>query len=240
MIRLLFFILFWCTTTLFGQNNGVVVCRGKVNAEMTDLEGIYVINLNTENAIITDSKGFFTINAKVGDSLLLSSVQFKSVNKIITTQDLSSLFFVNMYPIMNELKEVVVKRPSVSAESLGIIPYGQKKYTPAERKIFTATSGFGIDPLLNLFSGRTSMLKKELEVEKKEGYLVQLENLFDKNHYVNILHIPSDYVKGFMYFAVENPKFTRVLKTKNRTSIEFLMSELATQYIQIITPQNTK
>jgi hypothetical protein len=43
-----------------------------------------------------------------------------------------------------------------------------------------------------------------------------------------------------MYFAVENPKFTRVLKTKNRTSIEFLMSELATQYIQIITPQNTK
>ena len=240
MIRLFFFILFWCTTTLFGQNNGVVVCRGKVNAEMTELEGIYVINLNTENATITDSKGFFTINAKVGDSLLLSSVQFKSVNKIITTQDLSSLFFVNMYPIMNELKEVVVKRPNVSAESLGIIPYGQKKYTPAERKIVTATSGFGIDPILNLFSGRTAMLKKELEVEKKEGYLVQLENLFDKNHYVNTLHIPSDYVKGFMYFAVENPKFTRVLKTKNRTSIEFLMSELATQYIQIITPQNTK
>lgn len=237
MIRLLFFILFWCTTTLFGQNNGVVVCRGKVNAEMTDLEGIYVINLTTENATITDSKGFFTINAKVGDSLLLSSVQFKSVNKIITTQDLSSLFFVNMYPIMNELKEVVVKRPSVSAESLGIIPYGQKKYTPAERKILTATSGFGIDPILNLFSGRTAMLKKELEVEKKEGYLVQLENLFDNNHYVNTLHIPSDYVKGFMYFVIENPKFTRVLKTKNRTSIEFLMSELATQYIQIIAPK---
>lgn len=237
MIRLLFFILFWCTTTLFGQNNGGVVCRGKVNAEMTDLEGIYVINLTTENATITDSKGFFTINAKVGDSLLLSSVQFKSVNKLITTQDLNNLFFVNMYPIMNELKEVVVKRPSVSAESLGIIPYGQKKYTPAERKILTATSGFGIDPILNLFSGRTAMLKKELEVEKKEGYLVQLENLFDNNHYVNTLHIPSDYVKGFMYFVVENPKFTRVLKTKNRTSIEFLMSELATQYIQIIAPK---
>ena len=237
MIRLLFFIIFWCTTTLFGQNNGVVACHGKVNAEMNDLEGIYVINLTTENATITDSKGFFTINAKVGDSLLLSSVQFKSVKKAISSQDLNNLFFVTMRPIMNELKEVVVKRPSVSAESLGIIPYGQKKYTPAERKIVTATSGFGIDPILNLFSGRTAMLKKELEVEKKEGYLVQLENLFDKNHYVNILHIPSDYVKGFMYFAVENPKFTRVLKTKNRTSIEFLMSELATQYIQIIAPK---
>ena len=117
---------------------------------------------------------------------------------------------------------------------MGIIPYGQKKYTSAERKIFTATSGFGIDPLLNLFSGRTAMLKKELEVEKKEGYLVQLENLFDNNHFVNTLQIPSDYVKGFLYYAVENPKFTRVLNTKNRTSIEFLMSELAVQYREII------
>lgn len=244
MIRLLCFIVFWCTTQLFGQSDVAVACRGKVNADMTDLEGIYVINLTTENAAITDLKGFFTINAKVGDSLLLSSVQFKSVNKIITPKDLTNLFFVNMQPIMNELKEVVVKRPSVSAESLGIIPYGQKKYTPAERKYASATSGrlnpMGLDPLLNYFSGRTAMLKKELEVEKKESYLVQLENLFDKNHYVNTLHIPLDYVKGFMYFAVENPKFTRVLKTKNRTSIEFLMSELATQYIQIITPQNTK
>lgn len=234
MIRLICFILFWFTTQLFGQSNVVQECHGKVNADMSNLEGIYVINLTTENAAITDSKGYFTIKAAVGDSLLLSSVQFKSVKKAITTQDLNNLFFVIMQPIMNELKEVVVKRPTVSAESLGIIPYGQKKYTPAERKIFTATSGFGIDPLLNLFSGRTAMLKKELEVEKKEGYLVQLENLFDRNHFVNTLHIPSDYVKGFMYFAVENPKFTRVLNTKNRTSIEFLMSELAVQYREII------
>mgnify|MGYP006189294945 FL=1 len=238
MIRIICFIVFWCTTQLFGQTNIAVECHGKVNSDMSNLEGIYVINLNNENAAITDTKGYFSIKANVGDNLLFSSVQFKSVNKIISTQDLSHLFFVNMYPIMNELREVVVKRPSVSAESLGIIPYGQKKYTPAERKYAAASSGrlnpMGLDPLLNYFSGRTAMLKKELEVEKKEGYLVQLENLFDKNHYVNTLHIPSDYVKGFMYFAVENPKFTRVLKTKNRTSIEFLMSELAVEYKEII------
>lgn len=239
MIRIICFIVFWCTTQLFGQTNIAVACHGKVNSDMSNLEGIYVINLNNENAAITDTKGYFSIKANVGDNLLFSSVQFKSVNKIISTEDLSNLFFVNMHPIMNELREVVVKRPSVSAESLGIIPYGQKKYTPAERKYAAASSGrlnpMGLDPLLNYFSGRTAMLKKELEVEKKEGYLVQLENLFDKNHYVNTLKIPSDYVKGFLYFAVENPKFTRVLKTKNRTSIEFLMSELAVEYKEIIT-----
>jgi hypothetical protein len=240
MIRLICFIVFWCTTQLFGQSNIAVDCHGKVNADMSNLEGIYVINLKTENATITDKEGYFSIKGVAGDTLLLSAVQFKSTKFVLTAENLqNNLFFVKMRPIMNELKEVIVRRyPNISAEALGIIPYGQKKYTPAERKLATATSGrlnpLGLDPLLNYFSGRTAMLKKELEVEKKEGYMVQLENLFDKNHYVNTLHIPSDYVKGFLYFAVENPKFTRVLKTKNRTSIEFLMSELAVQYIETI------
>lgn len=240
MIRLICFIVFWCTTRLFAQGNVAVEYHGKVNADMTNLEGIYVINLKTENASITDNQGYFSIKASVGDTLLLSAVQFKSTKVALTPEHLqTNVFFVKMKPIMNELKEVVVRRyPNISAEALAIIPNGIKKYTPAERKLATASSGrlnpLGLDPLLNYFSGRTAMLKKELEVEKKEGYMVQLENLFDKNHYVNTLHIPSDYVKGFLYYAVENPKFTKVLITKNRTSIEFLMSELAVQYIETI------
>ena len=242
MIRFIYFLVFLISSQLFSQNKIATECRGKVNADMTNLEGIYVINLKTENASVTDREGYFSIKGTVGDTLLLSSVQFKSTKKVLTPEDVqSSLFFVKMNPIMNQLKEVIIRRSSVSAESLGIIPYGQKKYTPAERKYEAASSGklnpMGLDPLLNYFSGRTAMLKKELEVEKKEGYLVQLENLFDKNHYVTILHIPSIYVKGFLYFAVENPKFTRVLETKNRTSIEFLLGELATQYLEIIVPK---
>ena len=239
MIRLICFIVFWCTTRLFAQGNVAVECHGKVSADMTNLEGIYVINLKTENASITDSQGYFSIKASVGDTLLLSAVQFKSIKVILTQEHVqSTVFFVKMKPIMNELKEVIVRRyPNISAEALGIIPYVIKKYTPAERKIYTATSGFGLDPLLNLMSGRTNMLKKELEVEKKETFLAQLEAMFDQNHLVNTLHIPTIYVKGFLYFAVENPKFTRVLETKNHTSIEFLLAELATKYIETIAPK---
>jgi hypothetical protein len=54
-----------------------------------------------------------------------------------------------------------VNESTITAESLGIIPYGQKKYTPAERKLYTATSGGGIDGLLNTISGRKAMLKKK-------------------------------------------------------------------------------
>ncbi|WGK94839.1 MULTISPECIES: carboxypeptidase-like regulatory domain-containing protein [Flavobacterium] len=239
MIRLICFIVFWCTAQLFAQGNVPVECHGKVNADMTNLEGIYVINLKTENASITDREGYFFIKAAVGDTLLLSAYQFKSVKIALTPEHLqTNVFFVEMKPIMNELKEVVVSRyPNISAEALGIIPNGIKKYTPAERKLATASSGFGLDPLLNLMSGRTNMLKKELEVEKKETFLAQLESMFDQNHLVNTLHIPTIYVKGFLYFAVENPKFTRVLETKNHTSIEFLLAELARQYLEIVVPK---
>lgn len=238
MTRLICLLIFWFPSFLFSQEKMSGICHGKVTAELSNLEGIYVINMKSENAVITDKQGYFSIPAIEGDSILLSSSQFKSAKIKITSETFkSNLVLVKMKPIMNELREVIIKNSSISAESLGIIPYGQKKYTPAERKLLTATSGklnpMGLDPLLNLLSGRTAMLKKELEVEKKESFLAQLEAMFDKNHYVNTLHIPAIYVKGFLYFVVENPQFTKVLKTKNRTSIEFLLGELATKYLEM-------
>jgi hypothetical protein len=233
---------------LYSQNNLSRRIDGKVTADFSSVEGIYVVNTSSEKITTTNSEGYFSIEAKVGDTLMLSAMNFKELKIVLSESDFSKKsLVVSMEPIVNELKEVIVRNSSISAESLGIIPYGQKKYTPAERKIFTATSGkikffnltfsLGLDPILNHFSGRTNMLKKELEVEKKEGYLVQLQNLFTPDFYVNSMHIPETNVKGFLYYLVENPKFTRILRSKNRAAIEFLMSELAVQYIQIISPK---
>lgn len=246
MLKILCLLFFLINSQLYAQNNLPKKIEGKVTADLSNLEGIYVINLNTEYATITDREGFFSTLASVGDTLLLSAIQFQSTKMVVTPENMASpLFFVKMKPIMYQLREVIVRRyPHISAEALGIIPYGQKKYTPAERKLAAATFGklnpMGLDPILNFFSGRTAMLKKELEVEKKETYLRQLESMFDKNHFVNKLHIPSMYVKGFLYYAAENPKFTRVLETKNATSIEFLLAVLATKYNEIIAPKKDK
>jgi hypothetical protein len=82
------------------------------------------------------------------------------------------------------------------------------------------------------------MLKKELEVENKELYMQQLENMFNKNIFVNVLKIPLEYVKGFEYYVVDNERFTTVLKSKNKTNIEFAMITLAEKYIEIIACEN--
>lgn len=232
MSRTISFLFCLVAANVLAQQSVPTQLEGKVNANMLDLEGIYIINLKTEKAAITDADGYYSIQAAVGDTLLFSSVQFKSVTIVLTPEHFQKeRLIVKMEPIMNQLKEVVIRRyDNINAVSLGIIPKGQKSYTQAERKLRTATSGGGIDGLLNLFSGRTAMLKKELAVEKKESYLALLEQMFDKSHFTNTLNIPSEYVKGFEYYAVENDKFTKILSLKNRTTVEFLLGELAIQY----------
>ena len=248
----IFFIL--VASKAFAQEPGPVKLSGKVIADMSNLEGVYVINLKTEKAAITEKGGYFSIPAVVGDTLMFSAVQFKGIRIVLTQKHFENDFlFVKMEPIMNQLKEVIVRRgyDNINAVSLGIIPKGQKSYTAAERKLYTATDlnasaslsgmaggSISADPLLNFISGRTGMLKKQLEVEKKESYLKQLEKLFDIDHFVNRLKIPSEYVKGFEYFAVENIKFTKILDSKNITTIEFLLGELATKYNEIIASEN--
>ena len=52
----------------------------------------------------------------------------------------------------------------MSYGALGKVPEEVKQYSPVERKYTTATSGrlnpIGLDPLINLFSGRSALLKK--------------------------------------------------------------------------------
>ena len=157
-----------------------------------------------------------------------------------------------MNPIVNQLKEVIVKTYSnIYAISLGIISNNQKKHTAAGRKLrivndliasasMSGMTGGSIsaDPLLNFISGRTEMLKKEIEVEKKKSYLKKLHNLFDIDYFVGKLKIPAECVNGFKYFAVENEKFTIILKSNNKTMTSFLIGELAAKYNEIIASEN--
>jgi hypothetical protein len=58
-----------------------------------------------------------------------------------------------------------------------------------------AGGSVSLDPLFNIISGRTAMLKKELKVKKKEIYLVMLDEMFDIDHYNNKFKIPLNYVR---------------------------------------------
>lgn len=239
--------------TGWSQVQDSTIIHGKISSNSSDLEGVYVINAQTEVMTTTDESGSFSIAAKAGETLVFSSIQFKENRVLLTPENFTDInFTVKLSMIMHQLQEVVIRNyNNINAVSLGIIPRGQKTYTEAERKLETATAlnpqaslsgmaggSISADPLLNFFSGRTAMLKKELAVEKKEFFMKLLEHMFSLDHFVDRLQIPLEYVKGFEYYAIENDKFTVILNSKNRTSTEFLLAELAVKYKEIIASEN--
>lgn len=243
------FLVLFLFQTGWSQTAERAILKGRIISNTNDLEGVYVINAQTEVMANTTADGGFSIMAKIGDTLVFSSIQFKENRVLLKPENFSDLdFTVKLNLLMHQLQEVIIKRyDNINAVALGIVPSGQKSYTPAERKLQTATAlnptanagtmaggSISADPLFNFFSGRTAMLKKEVAVEKKEFFMRLLENMFTLDHFVDRLKIPLEYVKGFEYYAVENESFIKILDSKNKTSTEFLLGELAVKYKEII------
>ena len=233
-IKLCFFF-FVLANVILAQESGRTVLNGKINANTIDLEGVYVINLKTEKSAMTEKEGFFSIAAIPGDTLLFSAIQLKEVRIVLKQEDFQNEpFLVKMESNITQLREVIVKRyDNINAVSMGISSSGMLHRTQAERKLYTAKSTAG-DALLNLMSGRTAMLKKEIVVEGKLSFMNQIDNMFNEDYFRNTLKIPLEYIKGFQYYIVENERFTTILKSKNKTQIEFAMVSLAEKYNEIL------
>lgn len=246
MIRkiLVFFI---GTICVFAQNDAVFL-KGKVVSDSRNLEGIHVINVSVNNGVVTDESGYFSIVAKENDTIMFSAIHLKGYQKIVNKDDLAmKLVFIPMEAIVNELMEVTVTEyKNINAESLGIVPKGQKRYTPAERKLAAAETfkwyspllipigGMSVDGLINAISGRTKRLKKELSIEKKELFQEKVKSMFTYDYLLKDLKIPEDYIDGFVFFIVEDEKFMQAVLNKNKTLGAFLLAELASEYLENI------
>ena len=230
---------------IFSQN--IKVIAGKVVSESASLEGIHVLNISQKLGECTDARGYFKIIVKVNDTLQFSAIHLEATQYIIKEKDVNSaLIFVPMKSLISALDEItLVKYKNINAVALGIIPANQKKYTPAERKLVTAEElhwysplliplgGMSVDGLINSFSGRTSMLKKELIVERKEQLQEKTSDYFERKYFVETLNIPEDYVDGFLFYIVDNERYARAMNDKNKTMATFILSELATEYLKL-------
>lgn len=221
---------------VLGQSIDSKKIYGKISFDSLVVEGVNVINLMTESVTSSDKEGLFFLSAKEGDVLVFSAVNLVTLRKRVDKQVLSSsVVQIKMASESIDLKEVVIDESSqISAENLGIVPFGQKKYSPAERKLFTATSGEGIDGLLNAISGRKAMLKKEVAIEYKEQMLVKLDYIFTPDYYTDTLKIPEEYIRGFQYYCVEDNDLVGSINSRNKTLSQFLIIILAKKYNKII------
>lgn len=234
------------TQFMFSQEEKLV--KGKIVVKDAMVEGIRVVNLVSEKEVLTDSKGEFSIWVKPEDLLVFSAMHLDYMRKFIEEEDYnSSLITIEMTSKITQLDEVEVRNYSnINAVSLGILSKPAKVYTPAERRLQTATGlyptanigtmmggSIGLDPLFNWMSGRTSMLKKEVEVEQKEFLLHKLSNLFEENYYTEKLKIKKDAIKAFQYYAIYDERFINALNSKNNLLATFLIGGLALEFNKI-------
>jgi hypothetical protein len=238
-ILLLFLLLFF--NTVFSQT----ILKGRVVSENSNTEGIIIVNLNEFKSTQTEKDGFFRILAKPSDTLLFSGMQIKGIKIALKKADFQEdLFLVKLKQKVNQLDEVVIK--DYDEVAMGIIAKPIKVLTPAERRLKTAGDfkpihlvgilggSLAFDPILNAISGRTSMLKKELVVEKKEKLQKKLSYLYEDEFYTETLKIPLEYIKGFQIYVLDDEKLVASLKAKNITMTTFLLTSLAKKFNSLI------
>ena len=226
---LLIFIIFFQFS--FAQEK---IIHGKISAEGNNVEGINIINLVNERSTVSDVNGGFQILAKVEDLLVLTAVNFEYKRKIITTEDVNAKTIeIKMTPKVGQIDEVVITQyKNINAVDLGILSKPAKVYTPAERRVRTATTGL-LDPLVNLISGRTKKLKDNVQIERRIFLLEKIDDLYEDEYFVEKLKIPEDKVSGFKYYAVEDAALVKAINSKNRTLSDLLFIQLSQKYKEL-------
>src|SRR5690606_9985044 len=114
----------------------------------------------------------------------------------------SDLIVVEMQALVTELDEVVIEDyRDINAESLGLVPKGQKQYTREEKMLFTSQNG--VDGIFNAISGRTKEMKKAVEIAGKRSLMTEINYIFTPEEIIEKFQIPREYVDGFIFYAVE-------------------------------------
>ena len=230
---------------VFAQENHKLY--GKVVAYGDAVPGVYVINKRTGAEIKTDNNGLFDLEVRIGDELAVYSPAIVTRNFTVNKGWFDDEPFVlSVDQQFYELEEVVIEQ-RVTSESLGLVPKGQKRYTPAERRLKAASAieptwlaGQGsvggavpFDPLINALTGRTKMLKTALETEKKEMLKEKIKGLYNEDELINELRIPQEYVEGFIFYLIEDETFVASLN-ENSTKTDLLLVELSAKYLELL------
>lgn len=243
-VLLIFILLF--SLPLAAQQDTLL--NGRVVSGGVPIAKVFVINKKTATETTTDAQGNFTMTAKSGDVIVVYSNRTQ-VREFI----MSALCFKDNPYVMEvkgtayELDEVVITAEAVTSESLGIVEKGQKKYTPAEKRLATASNPFpelilgsmpgaviSTDLILNAISGRTKMLKKALAFEGKGDAINEIDGLYTQQELKDDLHIPQEYIQGFKFYVVEDAACAAALKSRNAHLAKQRLTELALKYVDLL------
>jgi hypothetical protein len=241
--KLVVFLFLLSSVAVFSQKEKHI--QGKISVKDSKLSGVRVINLVNEKETVTDTEGRFSILAKPYDLLVFSAEFLDYMRKIIDETEYSKgSFEIEMTSKVMQLDEVEIREQTrINAVALGILSSPAKIYTPAERRLRTATGldpslsvgtmaggSIGLDPLMNWISGRTAMLKRALKAEQKEILLKKIEYYYMDAFFIEKLQIEPLYLGRFKNYIVYDATLIDAIQSKNKAGMDFNLYRLSTEF----------
>jgi hypothetical protein len=234
--------LFICS---LGYSQEEIILEGKLVADSLDNTRINIINSTQKIGTSNSDSGEFSIKVKENDTLILSSVQYETITLIISKKNILQKFLkIKLSEKVVDLDEVQISNIELTGnlkqDINGIktfnfyqnIPLSNKpKLTSIGRKLFTAKSGF-LDPILNKISGRTQMLEK---ANKNEQLTLDVQKgmyAIDDTIFINLLKIPKEEVKNFLYYCASNSIYRKLIAQNNYLEILKLFQEQAPEFLK--------
>lgn len=206
-----------------------------------------VVNVSAGKETYTDSIGNFKTDAQTGDLFAVNGSRVIG-KKIRYTPDLvkNGIFIITTELQVTEIDEVVINKNNISAENLGLVPKGQKKYTTAERRLETAgdfkpihllgllAGSLEVDPIINAINGKTKRLKKEIKIEAKLALIAKIKDIYTPEELESKFKILAIYSNGYLYYISEDESLATAVNKDDEAEYTFIMSRLAAEYLEII------
>lgn len=229
-----------CCTSIFAQKTTLKLFIYE-NGKAVQKFGIANLTSNKEGVLVD---GYHQITAKAGDELFLASQSFKNFYKIVEPVDIQQgSIEVFLLEGIIALEEVVLEEQKLSYGTFTVDK--PVKYTPAEARLKAATKmmykepeevlykkrgvRFAFDPIINMVTGRTKQLKKELKAETSTVIVSFLQTNY-RRYILEDLKVPRVQYPLFCYYVSDKNKGIHKIGEPRR--VEYLLRRLYLTFLE--------
>ncbi len=234
---------------LNAQITSRITIEGKINASINDnVEGIVVLNKNTDKGTVTNEKGEFKINAGIDDIVEVISVQYERFVVLIdqgVIENRRMAIFLN--ESVNELEEVVVRpydllgnirvdakkikvtpliKPDLNENLIGIDKW-KEGANPTMRNIALdkemLVNGLNFVNLFKLVI-KSKNKKKDKNAIPKDDVDTKIREMYNDQFFKENLKIDIENINEFIFYAEEKGLNASYFKEgKELELLEFLV-----------------
>ncbi len=241
--QIFFIITFLFVGTVYSQDDGRQILRGKVLYRNSNVANENVINATSESATITNNDGQFAIRVKEGDELVFTAVNYQLEIIKITAEILkNNRLVVEVNEKVTELDEVVVS-PENQKKFLEVKNEDFKQYdyeTDRSTEVVNIAESQQVRGMqdginfVNIFKAllKSNKKKEEDRVELKVSEV--LRQVYDDEFFVLDLGIPQERIDNFLYYCdAQMPAQSLLRKDNEFQLIDFLVSHSKTYLTEL-------